>query len=119
MLKISDRTYMSFEASARRDFCRRLILAIRQVFDVETQPISDAELAELSNVAMDRAERYELDLEYSVWALYAAMFVFGKDFDTSEQHEWSRDVLLDQNLAEDAAVGLLGLRIYMATGRTI
>ncbi len=119
MFRVSTRTYKVLEANARQDLRRRLVLALRQVFQLETQRMPDSQLEELGDVAVARAEEYRLDLEYSVWALYAAMFVFGRDFETNGRQKSSRDVLFDENLAEDAIVGLLGLRIYMATGKTI
>lgn len=119
MFKISSQSLKAFNKSERSEFQGRLIRALRQVFSAETERFTDAHLGELADLAMDRSGHYDLELEYSMWAMYAAMFVFGWNFDTNEQHQWSRDVLHDENLAEDAVVGLLGLRIYMATGKTI
>ncbi len=119
MYKISTQAYQSLAMHAERDFKRRLTIALHQVFGASVARFNSAELDALANCAIQRADMYQLRMEYSIWAVFAAMYVYGPNFDQDNQHTWSRDVLGDEHINEDAVVALLGLRIYMDTGKVI
>jgi len=119
MFAISSQTYQALAENVLHDFRHRLLLALKHVFGDRIERLPDDQLIELANHAIDRAEDYGMDSEYGVWSLYAAMFVFGRNFNKNEQHQWAREILSDESYTEEAIVGLLGLRIYMETGKTI
>lgn len=117
--RLSVASYEGLAAAVAGDFCVRLSQALRKVFPKQTHPLHDDALVGLGRESLRRSERYDLTVEWNIWAFCACMFVFGRDFDQNARHPWAKEVLEEPGFAEEAKAKLLALRVYMATGQTI
>lgn len=117
MLRIRTKSMDAFRSGGIAAARRKIVAALRESRPVETARYGPAELEALCDRGILRADRYDIGTEYNVYVFVGAMLVFGEDFDTNERTKWSRDVLNDAHVDENAKATLLEMRILLETER--
>lgn len=78
-------TYDSFKS--------KLVIHVHKHFPKECKTMTEAGTLETVQYGLQKARAYGFTKERSVTKFINLMFVFGRDFDSSEEHLWSSETL--------------------------
>jgi hypothetical protein len=117
MWSITPSSFITLRERFVGGFRDRLVDALRTAFPDRTAKATGHELKRIADRAIGQAGEYEFKTERQIWALCAAMYVFGTEFVAGAPHRhWAPGLMADDDLATNDKVRLLVLRVAMETG---
>jgi len=98
MFQIRPQQYDALGSASRDQFEDQLVVELEDEHPEVVGPMPEADLRARVREAVDRALGYDIRAETDVAAFVGFTFEFGAHFETTEEHRWARDVLVDPQL---------------------
>ena len=98
MLTIRKQQMAVLEARLARQFRIGLRRHVREELEAEAKDITDSELDQMIQQAVERGRSYEVTAERDVSLFLDLMILKGRDFDRDPKFLWARKILVDKEL---------------------
>lgn len=81
-----------------KQFEDRMVTRLRSKFPDQTEVLMERELRNLIHSGIEKAEKYNVTIEYDVQRFLEYMFTFGAEFDSSPETAWAEGIFRADNI---------------------
>jgi hypothetical protein len=99
MLVIRSEQMDMLQVHMTKQFVNRMVQHVREFFPEEFASMGEGTVRETIEYAIDRAQSYDISVEYDVSRYINLMFTFGRDYDIDPALPWAKEILINTELS--------------------
>lgn len=99
MLVIRDEQMSALKAYMAEQFENRMVRHVRESFPDNFMSLGEDKIRNEIRYGIDRANHYDITLEYDVCGYINLMFAFGRDYDVDPSLHWAAMILNNADLS--------------------
>jgi len=99
MLVIRDEQMCALKAHMSEQFENRMVRHVREFFPEDFNALGEDKVRMEIRYGIDRANSYEITLEYDVCGYINLMFALGRDYDVDPSLRWAAQILNNAKLS--------------------
>lgn len=99
MLVIRSEQMDMLQAHMTKQFVNRMVQHVKEFFPEEFTSLGEDTVRETIEYAIDRAQSYDITVEYDVSRYINLMFTFGRDYDIDPALPWAKEVLINTKVS--------------------